>query len=95
MQKENSEAAGKAHESYVIQPGDTSFSDKYGQIRKYRSHKSDLQIEWDVSGRNHLSGTSNCITLENCAIINGKNGNLIINKMKVRNKVKAKNGKYI
>lgn len=25
VQKENSEAAGKAHESYVIQPGDTLF----------------------------------------------------------------------
>ena len=34
-QKENSEAAGKTHESYVIQPGDTLFQicmDKYGSI---------------------------------------------------------------
>ena len=34
-QKENSEAAGKAHESYVIQPGDTLFQismDRYGSI---------------------------------------------------------------
>ena len=35
VQKENSEAAGKAHESYVIQPGDTLFQismDRYGSI---------------------------------------------------------------
>ena len=35
VQKENSEAAGKAHESYVIQPGDTLFQismDRYGSV---------------------------------------------------------------
>jgi len=72
-EKENSKAAaGTTHESYVIQPGEHTFSDLHGQVWKHRSYQSGLPAEWNISRRNHLSRTSNCITLENCAIIEDK-----------------------